>query len=81
MNAKKNTNSFEDFDYMSIEDILVIETKGNVVKFFDRNETSKMKDKLIWNANDSTGKKVAPGIYLIQINGDKIQENLKVVIQ
>ena len=39
MNAKKNTYSFEDFDYMPIEDILVIETEGDVVKFQARSVT------------------------------------------
>ena len=69
-----------DADISEPVNIKVQDIKGNLVQTFDFNKSETGTRQIIWNGENTSGKKVTPGIYFIQIGGKTIHENLKVMI-
>lgn len=60
--------------------VKIVNLKGELVHAIQLSGSIKQNEEISWNGRNSSGKKVAPGFYFIQIDGKTIHEKLKIVL-
>ena len=60
--------------------VKVVNLNGELVHTFQVPATISQNDEISWNGKDSSGKKVTPGFYFIQIDGKTIHEKVKIIL-
>jgi lysophospholipase L1-like esterase len=60
--------------------IKIVNLKGELVQHIPLSGSIKQNEEISWNGRNSSGRKVTPGFYFIQIDGKTIHEKLKIIL-